>query len=74
MDARSTGLLIAALGMLLVVGGLVMAAGGLGWFGRLPGDLRFGGGSVRLYAPFASMLLVSLLLTAVMALVRRFFP
>ena len=74
MDARSTGLLLAAAGALLLVAGLVMAAGGLGWFGRLPGDLRFGGGAVRVYVPFASMLLVSLLLTLVAAVLRRLLP
>lgn len=71
---RSTGLLIAAAGGLLLVAGLVMAVGGLSWFGRLPGDLRFGSGAVRVYVPFASMLLVSLLLTVVTALLRRWLP
>ena len=72
MDARSTGLLIASLGVLLVVAGLVMAAGGLAWFGRLPGDLRFGSGNVRVYVPLVSMLLVSVVLSLVAALLRRF--
>lgn len=64
-------LLIAA-GLLLVVVGVVAWAGGLGWFGRLPGDVRYESGNVRLYAPLASMLVVSLVLSAVLALVRRF--
>jgi hypothetical protein len=48
-------------------------AGGLGWFGRLPGDLRWGSGGVRVYVPLTSMLLVSVLLSLVLWLVCRFF-
>jgi hypothetical protein len=71
MDPRSVGLTIAAGGVLLVVVGLVVASGGFSWFGRLPGDLRFGSGNVRVYIPFVSMLLVSLALSLLAALLRR---
>ena len=63
---------LVGLGLLLVVVGLVAWAGGLSWFGRLPGDLRWERGSVRVYAPLASMLLVSLVVTVVLRLARRF--
>jgi hypothetical protein len=53
--------------------GLVAWAGGLSWFGRLPGDVRLGRGAVRVYAPIASMLVVSLVVSAAVALARRFF-
>ena len=71
--ASPLGPLLVALGLLLVVAGLVAWAGGLSWFGRLPGDLRLERGSVRVYAPIASMLLVSVVLSVVAAVVRRFF-
>lgn len=66
------GPILVALGLLLVVVGLVAWVGGLSWFGRLPGDLRMGRGNVRVYAPLASMLLVSLVLTVLLRVLRRF--
>ena len=72
MSARALGPLLVLAGIVLVVVGLVAWAGGLGWFGRLPGDVRLERGGVRVYAPIASMLLVSLALTVVLYVVRRF--
>jgi len=71
--ASPLGPVLVALGVVLVVVGLVAWAGGLSWFGRLPGDVRLGRGAVRVYAPIASMLVVSLVLSAAVALARRFF-
>jgi hypothetical protein len=71
MDNRSLGLVVVALGA-VVVAGLLIMAGGLGWFGRLPGDVRVQSGGVRVYFPIVSMLLVSVVLSLLVALVRRF--
>ena len=71
MNARAVGPVLVLAGVVLVVVGLVAWAGGLGWFGRLPGDVRLERGTVRVYAPITSMLLVSLALTAVLWIVRR---
>jgi len=71
--ASPLGPVLVALGVVLVVVGLVAWAGGLSWFGRLPGDVRLDRGAVRVYAPIASMLVVSLVLSAAVALARRFF-
>ena len=68
------GPLLVGLGLLLVLAGLVAWAGGLSWLGRLPGDLRWERGGVRVYAPLASMLLLSLVATVVLRLARRFLP
>jgi hypothetical protein len=72
MDNRTLGLVLVALGAVAVLAGLLVMAGGLGWFGRLPGDVRIGSGNVRVYFPLASMLLVSVVLSLVLWLVRRF--
>jgi hypothetical protein len=72
VSARAVGPLLVALGVLLVLVGLLASAGGLSWFGRLPGDLRLERGNVRVYAPLASMLVVSLALSAIVWVVRRF--
>lgn len=71
MDSRSTGLLVVACGIIAVVVGLLIATGGLGWFGRLPGDIRVERGSTRFYLPLTSMLLVSIVLSIALSLLRR---
>ena len=73
MSARDLGVAIAVGGVVLVLVGALVASGALGWFGRLPGDVRFegSGGRVRVFAPFASMLLISVVLSLALWLVRR---
>ena len=67
------GPVLVGLGLLLVVVGLVAWAGGLSWFGRLPGDVRVERDSVRVYAPIVSMLVVSVVVSLVLYVVRRYF-
>lgn len=57
----------------MVVLGLVILAGGLSWFGRLPGDIRYESDSTRVYVPITSMILVSIVLSLILYLLRRFF-
>ncbi|MET4105345.1 MULTISPECIES: DUF2905 domain-containing protein [Hymenobacter] len=58
---------------LMVLGALLWLGGGnlLGWFGRLPGDVRVERPGFRLYVPWVSMLLVSAGLSALLWLVRK---
>jgi hypothetical protein len=72
-SSSSVGPLLVGLGLVLVVAGVLAWSGALSWFGRLPGDIRLERGPVRLYAPLASMLIVSVVLTVVAALARRLF-
>jgi membrane protein DedA with SNARE-associated domain len=60
-------------GVAVVLVGFIVWSGGLTWFGRLPGDIRIERETTRVYIPFASMLVVSLLLSLFMYLWRRFF-
>jgi hypothetical protein len=62
------GLGVVLLGVFLWLGGGSL----LSWFGRLPGDVRVERPGFRLYAPFVSMLLLSLLFSLIMWLVRWF--
>ncbi|WP_456428208.1 DUF2905 domain-containing protein [Rhodocaloribacter sp.] len=71
---RSTGLLLILIGLGIALVGLLVWTGALSWFGRLPGDLRIERPTVRVYIPITSMLLVSLLLSLLFYLVRRFLP
>ena len=72
MDGRSTGLFVIVAGLCVAIIGLLIFSGGLSWFGRLPGDIRIERGSVRVYLPLASMLLVSAALSLLVYLLRRF--
>ncbi|HEY7700040.1 MAG TPA: DUF2905 domain-containing protein [Vicinamibacteria bacterium] len=65
--------MLVGLGALLAVAGLLVYWGGFSWFGRLPGDIRYESESTRVYVPLTSMILLSLLLTLIFNLVRRFF-
>ena len=60
----------------LMIGGFVLVAtwapGLLGWFGHLPGDIRIERETFKLYIPLASMLLLSVVLSLIVYVVRRF--
>jgi hypothetical protein len=64
--------LLLALALVLLVG-LLFFTRKLTWFGRLPGDLRYEGRRTRVYAPFVSMLLLSLILSLALSLLSAFF-
>lgn len=70
---RASGMMLVVAGIGAVVVGLLLMSGALSWFGRLPGDFRFGNERFRVYVPLASMLLVSLVLSLIFYLLRRFF-
>jgi hypothetical protein len=67
----SAGPVLVVAGVVLVLVGLLLWSGGLGWFGRLPGDIRIERETVRVYVPIVSMLLVSAVLSLVLYVVRR---
>ena len=73
MNQLSPGTVLIALGVGLILLGLLIWSGSLSWFGRLPGDIRIERETVRVYLPITSMLLVSLAVSLVLYLVRRFF-
>ena len=69
----SPATILITLGVGLILVGLLIWSGSLSWFGRLPGDIRIERDAVQIYVPIASMLLVSLVVSLVLYLVRRFF-
>jgi hypothetical protein len=69
----SPGPLLVGLGVALILVGLLVWSGGMQWFGHLPGDIRIERDSVRIYVPLVSMLVVSVALTLILNLIRRFF-
>jgi NAD/NADP transhydrogenase beta subunit len=73
MNPLSPGPMLIALGVGLILIGLLFWSGSMSWFGRLPGDIRIERESVRIYVPIVSMLLVSVVVSLVLYVVRRFF-
>ena len=58
--------------ILLIIGAVLQFAPWLfGWFGKLPGDISIESGSVRIFVPITSMLLVSIALTLLLNLLNR---
>jgi H+/Cl- antiporter ClcA len=60
--------------LLVIVGGLIWLFGDIfGWFGNLPGDIRIRRENFQFYFPITSMILLSIFVSFVLWLVRRFF-
>ena len=70
---RFLGIWVVAGGICLIVIGFLIYSGGLNWFGKLPGDIRYESDRMHFYAPIVSMLLVSVALSLIFYLLRRFF-
>jgi len=68
------GKLIIYVGLLLIAIGLVWHFFGdkLDWIGNLPGDIKIKNGNTKIYFPITTMIIVSILLSVVMWLIRRF--
>lgn len=70
---NAIGQAIVAVGAAVIAIGFLVWSGALSWFGRLPGDLRIERPGLRIYVPFTSMLLASVVVSVILALVRRFW-
>ena len=69
-------------GKYIIVGGLIVVGVGLlvyffhdklNWLGRLPGDIRIQRENFRIYFPFTTMILISVLLSVILSLIRKWF-
>ena len=63
------GLVMVLLGVILLLVGSL--SGKVPWIGRLPGDIYIERGNFRFYFPLATSILVSLILTLLLALFWR---
>lgn len=70
-DRSPLGPILMLAGLALLLLGVLAWFGALSWFGRLPGDIRVERPGVRFFLPITSMILVSLVLTLLLALIRR---
>lgn len=62
---------LVTLGAVLLLAGLLVETGWLGWFGRLPGDIRIEREGLRIYFPLTSMVLISAVISVIVAILRR---
>ena len=66
------GPILVALGAGLVLLGLLVWSGMTSWLGQLPGDIRVVRPNTRIYVPITSMVILSIVLSVILAIVRRF--
>jgi hypothetical protein len=72
MAIESLGRMLIYIGVILVlIGGFFILVARVPWFGRLPGDLDTSWGGARVYVPFTTMVLVSIVLTILLNIVWR---
>jgi len=71
----STGKWIMLAGILIVLAGIIIFFfhDKLNWLGRLPGDIRIEKGNTRFYFPVVTMIIISVLLTLLINIIKRFF-
>ena len=74
MDAQTGGKTIIFIGIAIVAIGLIWYLFGnkLHFLGRLPGDIRVERPSFRFYFPITTMILFSILLSAVLYIIKKF--
>jgi uncharacterized membrane protein YidH (DUF202 family) len=73
MTSHPAGPTLVLVGVVIVLIGLLIWWGGFAWFGRLPGDIRIERETMRVYIPFMSMVVISIVVSLLLNLLRRFF-
>jgi Protein of unknown function (DUF2905) len=69
---RELGRLLALFGGVITLLGFALWGGfGLGWLGRLPGDIRIERGNSAFYFPIVTCLIVSIVISLILAFFRR---
>ena len=68
---RSAGIPFIIAGAAILLIGVLVMTGAFSWFGHLPGDLRIEKPNARVYIPIGSCLLISLVLSVIAYVIRR---
>ena len=71
MDLSSAGRALLVVGVVVAAVGLLLVVAGAAGLGRLPGDVALRRGSVHVYVPIATCLVLSVLATIVLNLLFR---
>ncbi len=69
------GKILVIIGIVIaVIGAVIWLAGDkISWFGNLPGDIRMEKENFRFYFPITSMILLSVVISILWWLIRKFF-
>jgi len=72
---QQAGKFLIVAGIILIIAGLIVYFSGnkFNWLGHLPGDIRIEKENVRFYFPITTMIIVSVILSVIVYLVRKFF-
>ena len=72
---HQAGKLLIAAGIILIIAGLIVYFAGnkFSWLGHLPGDIRIEKENVRFYFPITTMIILSVVLSAIVYMIRKFF-
>ncbi len=73
MDLQTLGKFVVLMGISLAIVGVALWFGGRLGLGSLPGDLKLSGEGWSCFAPIATSIVLSLLLTLVLNVILRFF-
>ncbi|MEE4197371.1 MAG: DUF2905 domain-containing protein [Bacteroidales bacterium] len=70
---QQTGKVILILGIVLIILGIIFYVFGdkLQWFGNLPGDIKIKKEHFSFYAPFATMLLLSIVISFIIWIISK---
>ena len=70
-----TGKWIIIAGILIIIIGIIIYFfhDKLNWFGKLPGDIRIEKENFRFYFPITTMIIISVLLTLLINVFKKFF-
>jgi len=60
------------IGLFLLIAGILARTGLFSWFGNLPGDFHIKREGFQFYLPLGSMLVISIALSALLSLIRKF--
>ncbi|MGB6019853.1 MAG: DUF2905 domain-containing protein [Sulfurimonadaceae bacterium] len=67
--SMGNSLIIAGIALVLI--GIAYKFGLLGWFGNLPGDIKYEGKNAKFYFPIVTMLVISVILSLLFSFFRR---
>jgi hypothetical protein len=71
----SLGKILIITGVIIVLAGIVLYFFGnkLHFLGRLPGDIRIEKENVKIFFPITTMIILSLIITVIINIIKRFF-
>lgn len=72
---ENIGKILIVSGIILVAAGLILYFSGdkLSWLGHLPGDINIRKDNVRIFIPFTTMIILSVIVSVLLYFIRKLF-